>query len=520
LIGVALRRPWLTLCLAGVLTLTMLWPLARLGTEFMPQMDEGDLLYMPTTLPGISVGKARELLQQTDRLIRTLPEVDRVFGKVGRAETATDPAPLTMIETLVHLKPRDQWRTGMTMEKIRDELDARVRVPSLNNAWLMPIRTRIGMQSTGINTPVGIKILGRDLAGIQKLGEQVEAVLRTVPGTRSVLSDRAAGARYIDVDIDRHAAGHYGLSIAEIEEAANLAIAGQDITYTVEGRERYPVNLRYPQDWRDSVTKLKELPLVVTEDTQVQLQDLAEVRIADGPPLVKSENGRLNGWVYVTTDGRDIGSYVAAARQALQQRLKLPAGYTLQWVGQYQYLQRAAERLAYIVPLTLFIIFVLLYLSFRTVGEALMVMLAVPLALVGGVWLLWAMRFNLSVAVAVGFIAVAGVAAEFGVVMLVYLREAVDRRRPANHDELRRAVIEGAVLRVRPKAMTAAVIIAGLMPIMLGSGTGSEIMERIAAPMVGGMVTAPVMSMILLPVMYYLWHRRKVKETSGRQDTN
>jgi Cu(I)/Ag(I) efflux system membrane protein CusA/SilA len=516
LIGRALQRPWLTVMLAAVLTVTMFWPLTRLGTEFMPEMDEGDFLYMPTTLPGISVGKARELLQQTDRLIRTVPEVDRVFGKVGRGDTATDPAPLTMIETVIRLKPRDQWRAGMTMEKIRDELEARVQVPSLNNAWLMPIRTRIDMQSTGINTPIGIKILGPDLEGIQTLGERVEAVLQSVPGTRTVLSDRAAGARYIDVDIDRYAAGHYGLSVAEIEESANIAIAGQDITYTVEGRERYPVNLRYPQEWRDSITKLKELPLVVTEDTQVQLQDLAEVRIADGPPLIKSENGRINGWVYVTTDGRDIGSYVADAQRALQQRLKLPAGYTLQWVGQYQYLQRAIERLAYIVPLTLFIIFVLLYLSFRTLSEALMVMLAVPLALVGGVWLLWLLGFHLSVAVAVGFIALAGVAAEFGVVMLVYLREAIGRHRPTTDDELRRAVIEGAVLRVRPKAMTAAVIIAGLMPVMLGGGAGSEIMERIAAPMVGGMVTAPLVSMLLLPVMYYLWYRNGMKQNPGK----
>ena len=515
LIGLALNRPWMTISLAGLLTVTMLWPLNRLGTEFMPEMDEGDFLYMPTTLPGISVGKARELLQQTDRLIKTVPEVDSVFGKVGRAETATDPAPLTMIETVIRLKPRDQWRAGMSRDKIRDVLDARVQVPGLHNAWLMPIRTRIDMQSTGINTPVGIKIAGPDLAGIQALGEQVEAVLRSVPGTRSVLSDRAAGARYIDIDIDRHAAGHYGLSIAEIEDAANIAIAGQDITYTVEGRERYPVNLRYPQEWRDSITRLKELPLVVTEDTQVQLQDLAEVRIADGPPLIKSENGRINGWVYVTTDGRDIGSYVADARQALQQQLKLPAGYTLNWVGQYQYLQRATQRLAYIVPLTLFIIFILLYLSFRTLSEALMVMLAVPLALVGGVWLLWGLGFHLSVAVAVGFIALAGVAAEFGVVMLVYLREAIKRHQPGTDAELRAAVIEGAVLRVRPKAMTAAVIIAGLMPIMLGSGTGSEIMQRIAAPMVGGMVTAPLVSMLLLPVMYYLWYRNKILNKSG-----
>ena len=510
LIAKALGRPWLTMALATVLIVSALWPLSRLGTEFMPEMDEGDLLYMPTTLPAISVGKARELLQQTDRLIKTLPEVARVFGKVGRAETATDPAPLTMIETVIQLKPREQWRAGMTLEKLRQELDQRVRIPSLNNAWLMPIRTRIDMQSTGINTPIGIKIAGPDLHGIQALGEQVEALLRTVPGTASVLSDRSAGARYIDVDIDRQAAGHYGLSIEEIEEAANIAVGGADITYTVEGRERYPVNLRYPQEWRSSITRLKELPLVATEDTQVQLQDLAEVRVVDGPPVIKSENARINGWVYITTEGRDIGSYVKDAKQLLREQLPLPAGYTLDWAGQYQYLQRAQQRLAYIIPVTVFIILILLYLSFRSLSEPLMVMLAVPLALVGGIWLLWLLGFHLSVAVAVGFIALAGVAAEFGVVMVVYIKEAVKRRSPQTDAELREAVMEGAALRVRPKAMTAAVIIAGLMPIMLGGGTGAEVMQRIAAPMIGGMVTAPLVSMLLIPVMYYLWHRKPI----------
>ena len=519
LIGRALAHPGLTLLVSALLVASMAWPLRQLGSEFMPAMDEGDLLYMPTTLPGISIGKARELLQQTDRLIRTLPEVETVFGKVGRAETATDPAPLTMIETLIRLKPRDQWRPGMTLAGLRAELDRRVQVPGLNNAWLMPIRTRIDMQSTGINTPVGIKIAGPDLAGIQALGERIEAVLRGLPGTRSVLSDRAVGARYIDVDIDRHAAGHYGLSIAEIEEAAGIAIAGQDVTWTVEGRERYPVNLRYPTAWRDSITKIKNLPLVVTEDTQVQLQDLAEVRVVDGPPLIKSGDGRLNGWVYITTDGRDIGSWVAAAQAALHEQVELPPGYTLQWVGQYQYLQRAAGRLAWIVPFTLFIIFILLYLNFRTLSEALMVMLSVPLALVGGVWLLWVLGYHLSVAVAVGFIALAGVAAEFGVVMLVYLREATGRRRPATDAQLRSAVIEGAVQRVRPKAMTAAVVIAGLLPVMLGAGAGGEVMRRIAAPMVGGMVTAPLVSMLLLPALYYLWYRKHMhKEAESREE--
>ena len=502
-----LNSPLPLLFIALLLTISAAWPLSQLGSEFMPEMDEGDFLYMPTTLPGISIGKARELLQQTDRLIKSVPEVARVFGKVGRADTATDPAPLTMIETVIQLKPRQQWRPGMDMQAIRAELDRKVQVPSLNNAWLMPIRTRIDMQSTGINTPIGIKIAGPDLKGIQQLGQQLEAVLGRVAGTRGVLSDRAAGARYIDVEIDRHAAGHYGLSIAEIEEAANIAVGGQDITWTIEGRERYPVNLRYPREMRNSISKLKQLPLVVTEDTQVQLEDLAEIRIVDGPPLIKTENARINGWVYLTIDDSDIGSYIARAQQAISEHLTLPPGYTLSWVGQYQYLQRAQQRLAWLMPAILFVILILLFLTFQTLTEALMVMATVPLALVGGAWLLWLLDYHFSVAVAVGFIALAGVAAEFGVVMIVYLREAIKRHRPTTRAQLRAAVIDGATLRVRPKAMTALVIILGLLPIMIASGSGSEVMRRIAAPMIGGMITAPLVSMLVIPVIYYLWQQ-------------
>ena len=510
LIKKSLNHPWMMMAFATLLIFSAAWPLSQLGSEFMPELDEGDFLYMPTTLPGISIGKARELLQQTDRLIKTIPEVDTVFGKAGRAETATDPAPLTMLETVIQLKPRDQWREGMTMEKLKQELDQRVQFPSLNNAWLMPIRTRIDMQSTGINTPLGIKISGDSLQTIQQLGKKIEAVLSKIDGTENVLSDRSAGARYIDIEIDRRAAAHYGLSIEEIEESANIAIGGQDITYTIEGRERYPVNLRYPQSWRNSITKLEELPLVVTEDTQIQLRDLAEIRVVDGPPMIKSENGRLTGWVYITIDSNDIGGYVERAKQAINENISLPAGYTINWAGQYQYLLRAEQRLAYVIPLTLFIICILLYLSFRNINESLMVMLAVPLALIGGVWLLWALSFNLSIAVAVGFIALAGVAAEFGVVMIIYLREAILRHQPKDEQQLRQAVIDGAIMRVRPKAMTAAVIIIGLMPILVGSGAGSEVMQRIAAPMIGGMITAPLVSMLLIPVMYFLWYRRRL----------
>jgi len=508
LIGRAFRRPGLALLLIALLLASSLWPLRQLGTEFMPELDEGDLLYMPTTLPGLSIAKARELLQQTDRLIATVPEVERVFGKVGRAETATDPAPLTMIETTIKLKPRAQWRPGMTLEKLKARLDELVRVPSLNNAWLMPIKTRIDMQSTGINTPVGIKIAGPDLAVIESIGREVEAVLHGIEGTRSVYSERSTSARYIDIEIDRQALSRYATTVDEIQEVINTAVGGATVMYSVEGRERYPVNLRYPRYVRDSVDKLRELPIVTGNREEIQLRDVATVRITDGPAVIKSENARLNGWVYVTLAGRDLGSWVNTAQQAVATAISLPPGYTISWSGQYQYLMRASERLAWIIPLTLAIILLLLYLSFRNAIQALMVMVAVPLSLVGGFWLIYWLGYDLSVAVAVGFIALAGVAAEFGVVMLVYLDEAVRRHQPKTLAQLRAAVIEGAVLRVRPKAMTAAVIIAGLLPIMLGSGTGSEVMRRIAAPMIGGMVTAPLVSMLLIPVLYLWWKGR------------
>ena len=515
LVSKALNQPLFIISLAGLLIVSLIWPLSQLDKEFMPEMNEGDLLYMPTTLPGISIGKARQILQQTNRLIKTVPEVEQVFGKVGRAETATDPAPLTMIESVIKLKPSAQWRTGMTMEKIKQELDQRVQVPGLRNSWLMPIRTRIDMQATGINTPIGLKIAGPDLAGIQALGAQVESILRTIPATRTVLSDRTTGARYIDVDIDRRAATHFGISIAEIEESANIAIGGLDITYTVEDRARYPVNLRYPQEWRDSLAKLKALPLVINEDVQVQLQDLAEIAVVDGPPAIKSENARMNGWVYVTIMNQDISAYVTHARQVLQEQLQLPAGYTVDWTGQYQFLERAAERLNLIVPVTLLIIFILLYFAFQSVVESLLVLLTLPFALAGSFWLIWLLDYQLSVAVAVGIIALAGVAAEFGVVMIVYLREAVMRRKPRTHAALIAAVAEGAALRVRPKAMTVAVIVVGLLPIMIGSGSGSEIMQRIAAPIIGGMITASMISMFLIPVLYYLWQGRKLTRQEG-----
>ncbi|MBE9563673.1 MAG: efflux RND transporter permease subunit, partial [Proteobacteria bacterium] len=445
LIGTVLDKPRVTLVLTLLLVLSASWPLLQSGSEFMPELDEGDLLYMPTTLPGISVGKARQLLQQTDRLIKTVPEVKTVFGKVGRAETATDPAPLTMIETTIQLKPREQWRDGVNMKEIIAELDAKVQFPGVTNAWLMPISARIDMLATGIKTPIGIKIAGTDLNEIQKIGERVEQVIRQLPETSSVFSERVGGARYIDIDIDRDKAAHYGMSVSDVHEVIDLAVGGKNLTYTVEGRERYPINLRYPRYVRDSIDALNDLPVFISTGEQIRLQEVATVTIKDGPALIKTEDARLNGWVYIDIKGSDIGSYVQRAQALISQQIKLPAGYSISWAGQYQYLIRAVDRLQFIVPLTLIMIFVLLYLNFRNMTEALMVMGAIPLALVGGVWLLYILDYNLSVAVGVGFIALAGVAAEFGVVMLVYLNQAVKKHRPTTVETLRECVIEGAV---------------------------------------------------------------------------
>ncbi|MGV6852770.1 MAG: efflux RND transporter permease subunit [bacterium] len=498
-----LNKPAMVLTFVLAFAISSLYPILNMGQEFMPELDEGDLLYMPTTLPGISIGKARELLQQTDRMIKTVPEVQRVFGKVGRAETATDPAPLNMIETTIKLKPKNEWRPGMTMEKIRDELDQTVTIPSVSNAWLMPIKTRIDMQNTGINTPVGIKISGPDVKVLQQLGKQIETILKPLPGTRSVIADRTDGGRYLDIEIDRLSAAHYGLSIKEIEDAANMAIAGQNLAYSVEGREYYPVNLRYPRSTRNSISKLKQLPIIATEDIVVQLQDLASIKVVDGPAILKSENGRLNGWVYITTQDDDISGYIANANQAINQQLQLPAGYTLTWTGQYQYLQRTLNRLQFIVPLTILIILTLLYMSFQRLDESLIVLCSVPLSMIGGIWLVYLLGYHFSVAVAVGFIALAGVSAEFAVVMMIYLKQAIQANPENDPSRLVQSIIKGAVLRVRPKAMTISVIVFGLLPIMLGNGSGSEVMRRIAAPMIGGMLTAPLVSMLIIPVLYY-----------------
>jgi Cu(I)/Ag(I) efflux system membrane protein CusA/SilA len=483
-----------------------------LGTEFMPTLDEGDLLYMPTTLPGLSVGEARILLQQVDHLIAEEPEVKSVFGKIGRADTATDPAPLTMIETTIQFKPRDEWPPGMTLQKLIDKLNLKIQFPGLSNAWVMPIKTRIDMQTTGIQTPIGVKITGPDLKEIAQIGKEVEGVLRTVPGTRTAYADRTNSGRYIEITPDRVKAARFGLNIGDIQDVISMAVGGVEVTQTVEGLERFPVSLRYPRADRDSISKLEDLPIVTPSGATVALGQIASVAVTEGPPMIKSDDSRPAGYVFVTTQGVDLGGYVNEARRIVDKRVHLPEGYAINWTGQYQYLQRASKRLEQVVPLTLAIIFLLLFLIFRHGGKALMIMGSLPFALVGGFWLLWALNFEISIAVAVGFIALAGVAAEFGVVMLIYLDQAITRRREAGtlntRADLAEALMEGAVLRVRPKAMTVAVILAGLIPILIGHGTGAEVMSRIAAPMVGGMITAPLLSLFLLPVIYWLWQRR------------
>jgi Cu(I)/Ag(I) efflux system membrane protein CusA/SilA len=479
----------------------------------MPPLDEGDLLYMPSALPGLSASKAAQLLQQTDRMIKTVPEVARVFGKAGRADTATDPAPLEMFETTIQFKPRSQWRPGMTADKLVDELDAVVKVPGLSNIWVPPIRNRIDMLATGIKSPVGIKVAGANLATIDKLATQIESAVRRVPGVSSALAERLTGGRYVDVDVDRAAAARFGLSVDDVQAIVTTAIGGDNVGEVIQGRERYPINVRYPREVRDSLQRLRALPFVTAKGAQLLLQDVARIDIDEGPPMLRSENARLSGWIYVDVRGRDLRSVVNDMQAAVAQSVQLPAGYAVSWSGQFEYLERASERLKLVVPLTLAVICVLLYLLFRSFSDAALVLAAVPFSLIGGFWLVWALGHSLSIASAVGFIALAGIAAEFGVVMLVYLKNALAKRlasgEPDTEATLLAAIREGAVLRVRPKAMTVAVVIAGLLPIMAGSGTGSEVMGRIAAPMVGGMITAPLLSMLVVPAAWYLVHRRR-----------
>jgi len=514
-IHTVIKFPKGTLALAAVILVVGVWPAGQLGSEFMPPLDEGDLMYMPTTYPGVSIDKAREILQATNKMILKVPEVQQVFGKIGRAETATDPAPLTMIETVIQLKPREEWREGMTPESLRDELDRSVKYTGLTNAWVMPIKTRIDMLATGIKTPVGIKVAGPDLKVIARIGQDLERVLANVDGTASVYSERVAGGRYVDVDIDRKRASRFGLNIKDVQDVVRSAVGGMNVTQTVEGRERYPVNVRYPQRVRDSVQQLRLLPIVTPQGARIALADVADVKVVDGPPVIKSENARLNGWTYVDITGRDLGSYVAEAQGVVADFVELPAGYSLAWSGQYEYMVRAKERLTLVGPVTLAVIILLLYLNFRRFAEVAIIIGTLPMALVGGLWLLYLLDYDLSVAVGVGFIALAGVAVEIGVVMLVYLNQAFQQHvttaqeegRALTVDDVREAVIDGALLRVRPIMMTVAAIIAGLLPIMLGGGTGSEVMRRIAAPMVGGMVSATILTLIVIPALFLIWRR-------------
>ena len=514
-----LKYPKTAVVGALVILAVGVWPIDKIGSEFIPDLDEGDLMYMPTTYPGLSIGKARELLQQTDKLIKTVPEVKTVFGKIGRADTATDPAPLTMIETFIQLKPKDQWRDGMTTEKLKKELDALVKFPGLTNAWVYPIKTRIDMLSTGIKTPVGIKVAGADLNEIQTIGQQLEAILDDVDGTASVYSERVAGGRYVKVDIEREQAARYGLNIEDVQQVVATAIGGMNVSETIEGLERYPINLRYPQDYRDSPEELKKLPLVTPNGQRISLADVADVYVELGPPAIKSENARLNGWTFVDIEGVDVGTYVEKAMKVVEQELELPAGYSVTWSGQYEYMERAKEKLTYVIPLTLAIIIVLLYMNFRNATEIAIILGTLPLALVGSIWLMYLLDYNFSVAVAVGFIALAGVTVEIGILMLTYLNQSyneyeksqLEHGKALTKEGLSLAVMEGAGLRVRPVMMTAVSTIAGLLPIMFSTGTGAEVVSRIAAPMVGGMISAVILTLLVLPAVYYLWRKKDVK---------
>jgi len=513
-IGFALTRPWTTLIAAAVILASTIIPATQLGGEFMPELDEGDLLYMPSAFPAISVGKMAQVLQQTNRLIRTIPEVETVYGKAGRAETATDPAPLTMIETTIQLKPRSEWREGVTPESLRAELNRLVDIPSLTNVWIMPIKNRLDMLATGIKTPVGIKLAGPDLEVISEIGRRIEAVLQNVPGTASAYAERVTGGRFVDIDVDREAAARFGLNVGDVHDVVRTAIGGMSIGESIEGLERYPINLRYPADLRDSPQRLRALPIFTARGAEIPLGQVAQVSITEGPGLIRSENARLNGWIYVDIAGRDISSYVEDARRIVAEEVALPAGYSITWSGQYEYMERAKQRLMLIGPMMLGVIILLIFLNFRSVSDVLIILGTLPFALVGGLWLMYVLDFNLSVAVGVGFIAVAGLAVEIGILMIMYLKQevsAAEMRAPGNRLDisvLTESIRQGATLRLRPIMMTFASTAAGLAPIMYGGGTGSEVMRRIAAPMIGGIFSATVLALIVIPAIYLLWHRR------------
>ena len=518
----AIAWPWATTLLAGALVASMWYPYQRLGSEFMPELNEGDFLYMPSFYPGVSIGKAREVLQQTNRLIASIPEVETVHGKVGRAETATDPAPLTMVETTIQLKPEAEWRPGMTMEKIRDELDRAVQIPGVTNVWIQPIKNRIDMLATGIRTPVGVKISGADLNVITDIGIEVERAVSDIEGTASAYAERPVGGRFIEIDVKRDAAARYMMSVRDVQDVVQTAIGGMQVSESVEGLERFPINLRYPQAWRDSPERLENLPVVTPSGAHVPLTALADVRIVDGPGMIRSENARRTGFVFIDIAGRDLGGYVAEAQRVVADQVRLPPGYSLTWSGQYEYIERMQDRLAIVAPATLMIITLMLFMAFNRVIEVGIILAALPVALAGGVWFLWYLSFDISIAVLVGFIALAGVAVETAIVMLLYLNLAWEKRRKLGQsegrkltqDDIEEAVFEGAVLRVRPKVMTVATIFAALIPIMYGTGTGSEIMQRIAAPMIGGMVTATLLTLFVIPSIFVIWKRLALKRVN------
>ncbi|MGB0834834.1 MAG: efflux RND transporter permease subunit [Psychrobium sp.] len=515
LLSGVLRFPKITLVAALLVLAAGLWPINKIGSEFMPPLDEGDIMYMPTTYPSLSIGKARELLQHTDKMIMTVPEVKSVLGKIGRAETATDPAPLTMIESFIQLKPRSEWRAGMTSDDIKRELDKAVNIPGLTNAWVMPIKTRIDMLATGIKTPVGIKVAGDDLAVIEQIGTRLEHILGQLETTASVYAERVAGGRYISIELDRLKIARLGMSVQDVQQVIATAVGGSNVTQTIEGLARFNVNLRYMQDYRNSPEELELLPIVTNARQIISLGDVANVRIVDGPSGIKSENARLNGWVFIDIKNTDVGQYVQTAKALVANELELPTGYSINWAGQFQYLERAKEKLSYIVPLTIALIVILLFLNFRSLTMVTMILGTLPLSLVGSIWLLYWLDFNFSVAVGVGFIALAGVAVEIGVIMLVYLNQAFDELTSRNSrptaEQLKHAVLGGASGRIRPVMMTSLSIIIGLLPVLYGTGTGSEVMSRIAAPMIGGMVSALILTLLVLPALYLLWRKQTLK---------
>lgn len=511
----AVAWPWLTTSLAIVLVLSMFWPLKQIGTEFMPELNEGDFLYMPSLYPGVSIGKAREVLQQTDRLIATIPEVETVHGKLGRADTATDPAPLTMIETTIQLKPKEDWRPGMTMARIRDQLDRTVQVPGVTNVWIQPIKNRIDMLATGIKTPVGVKVMGADLDVIEQIAVDIEKTVAPLEGTASAYAERPVGGRFIEVDIDRAKAARFMLSINDVQDVVQTAIGGLNVAESVEGLERFPINLRYPQDWRNSPERLADLPIVTPSGAHIPLGSVATITIVDGPGMIRSENARRTGYVFIDIAGRDLGSYVNEARRVVAETVQIPPGYSISWSGQYEYIERVIDKLTIVAPATILIIALMLFLAFSRITEVLIIMAALPVALAGGVWFIWWLGFDVSVAVLVGFIALAGVAVETAIVMLLYLNLSWEKRkklaqgedRLLDHNDITDAVFEGALLRLRPKVMTVATIFAGLIPIMIGDGTGSEIMQRIAAPMIGGMASATLLTLLVIPSVFVIWKK-------------